>query len=271
MSLPIRLLVSDVDGTLVRSDRSLAASTLAAARRLRAAGIGLALVSARAPAGLDCLIEPLALDTPRAGFNGGVILEADGSVIEELVIDEAAAATAIRMLEQAGLDVWVFARNRWYLRDPEAHYIASEQRSISMGWEVVDDFTPLLRGIHKIMGSSLDHARVAQADVALRQALGADAAVQRSQDYYVDVTHPHADKGRATRRIAGRLGVPMEAVACIGDMPNDLSMFEVAGLSFAMGNAPGSVQRHAGHVVAGHDEDGWAEAADMILRQHVHR
>ena len=262
---PIRLVVTDVDGTLVRSDRTLAPSTIAAAGRLRDAGVHLALVSARAPAGLDVLLGPLGIDTPRAGFNGGVILGPDDAMLEELVIAPDAAATAIRLLDAAGLDVWVFARNQWFLSNPHAHYIASEQRSILMPWQVVDDFAPLLGGIHKIMGSSTDHALVARTDATLRAALDGQAAVQRSQSYYIDVTHPQADKGRALRLIAALLDVPPDAVAAIGDMPNDLSMFRAAGLSFAMGNAPPAVQGQADHVVADHDADGWAQAADRVL------
>ena len=274
--MPARLVVTDVDGTLVGSDRTLAPSTIAAAEQLRAAGVQLALVSARAPAGLDILLGPLRIDTPRAGFNGGVILGPDGAVLEELVLDRETAATAIERLEAAGLDVWVFAANRWFLRNPDAAYIQSEQRSILMQWQQVDDFTALLDGVHKIMGSSADHERVARTDGTLRAALGDRAAVQRSQSYYIDVTHPQADKGRALRLIAARLDIPPEQVVAIGDMPNDLSMFRAAGASIAMGNAMPEVQAQAGHVVGSHDADGWAEAIEWVLRQEppsepVHR
>lgn len=261
------LLVTDVDGTLVRSDRSLAPSTIAAAGRLRAAGVQLALVSARAPAGLDILLGPLGIDTPRAGFNGGVILGPDDAVLEELVLDRDTAATAIARLEAAGLDVWVFADNRWFLTNPDAAYIQSEQRSVLMQWERVDDFTSLLDGIHKIMGSSEDHERVTRTDVTLRAALADRATVQRSQSYYCEVTHTRAEKGRALQLIAARLDIPFEQVVAIGDMPNDLSMFRAAGVSIAMGNAMPQVQAQADHVVASHDADGWAEAIDWLLKR----
>ena len=265
---PVRLVVTDVDGTLVGSDRTLAPSTIEAAERLRSAGIRLALVSARAPAGLDILLGPLRIDTPRAGFNGGVVLGVDGGVLEELVLDRDAAATAIQQLEAAGLDVWVFAANRWFLRNPAARYIGSEQRSILMQWQQVEDFTALLDGVHKIMGSSDDHELVARTDATLRAALGGRAAVQRSQSYYIDVTHPQADKGRALRGIAARLDTPPAQVVAIGDMPNDLSMFRAAGSSVAMGNAMPEVQAQADHVVAGHDDGGWAEAIDWVLQRN---
>ena len=67
--------------------------------------------------------------------------------------------------------------------------------------------------------------------------LGDTAAAHRSQLYYLDVTNPVADKGYAVKAFARHFGVPIEEVAVIGDMANDLPMFDVAGLAIAMGNA----------------------------------
>jgi hypothetical protein len=260
-----QLLVSDVDGTIVRHDRSLASSTVAAAARLRAAGIRLALISSRPPGGLAALREPLGLDTPCAGFNGGLVQDAEGQPIAEHTIPEAACREAVARLEAAGLDVWVFAGGAWLLRNERAAYIGREQLSISMGWQAVPDFSPYLGRAHKVMGSSADVGRCATAAADLRAALGDHAAVLRSQDYYVDVTHPRANKGEAARVIAGLLGIAPAAVAAIGDMPNDLPMFAAVGLAIAMGNASEAVRAAARFTVADNDSDGWAEAAEKLL------
>jgi HAD superfamily hydrolase (TIGR01484 family) len=244
-----QLLVSDVDGTLVRHDRTLAPGTIQAAHRLRKAGVKLALVSSRPPGGLDVLRQPLGIDTPCAGFNGAVVQDATGRVVVERTIPEAACREAVARLEEARLDV----------------YIPREQLSISMGWRVVDDFAPFLGAAHKVMGSSADVACVAAAAKGLRAAIGAQTTVLRSQDYYVDITHRQANKGEAALAIAALLGVPPEAMACIGDMPNDLPMFAVAGLAIAMGNAPPDVKARAGMTVAGNDDEGWAEAVARLL------
>jgi hydroxymethylpyrimidine pyrophosphatase-like HAD family hydrolase len=115
------------------------------------------------------------------------------------------------------------------------------------------------------MGSSADVPRVAAADAALRAALGDQTAVLRSQDYYIDITHPLANKGEAALAIAALLGIAPAEMACIGDMPNDLPMFAVAGLAIAMGNAPPLVKARARMIVAGNDEDGWAQAVARLL------
>jgi Cof subfamily protein (haloacid dehalogenase superfamily) len=259
------LLVSDVDGTIVRHDRSLAPSTVAAAARLREAGIRLALISSRPPGGLAALRAPLGLDTPCAGFNGGLVEGADGRVLAEHTIPEDACREAVARLEAAGLDVWVFAGGAWLLRNEHAAYIEREQLSISMGWRLVPDFGPYLAAAHKVMGSSPDFARCAAAAHELSAALGDRAAVLRSQDYYVDVTHPRANKGEAALVIGRLLGIAAPAIAAIGDMPNDLPMFAAAGLAIAMGNAPDSVKAAARITVADNDSGGWAEAAERLL------
>jgi Cof subfamily protein (haloacid dehalogenase superfamily) len=260
-----QLLITDVDGTLVRHDRTLAPSTITAAHRLRAAGVTLALVSSRPPSGLDVLRRPLGIDTPCAGFNGALVQDAGGGVVVEHTIPPDACRQAIVLLEKAGLDVWVFAGGEWLLKNEAAAYIPREQLSISMGWRVVDDFAPHLGAVHKVMGSSTDVVRVAAAEAALRAALGDAAAVLRSQDYYIDVTHRKANKGEAALAIAALLGIAPAAMACIGDMPNDLPMFAVAGLAIAMGNAPPAVKAAAQMIVAGNDDDGWAQAVERLL------
>lgn len=263
----VSLLVSDVDGTIVRHDRMLAPSTIDAAARLREAGIRLALVSSRPPGGLTALRAPLGLDTPQAGFNGALVEDAQGRILAEHTIPEAACREAVARLEAAGLDVWVFAEGEWLLKNERAAYIPREQLSISMGWRVVSDFTPHLGRVHKVMGSSTDFARCAKAASDLAAALGGQAAVLRSQDYYVDVTHPAANKGEAAQLIARALGLPTEEMAAIGDMPNDLPMFEAAGFAIAMGNASAEVRARAQLTVADNDHDGWAEAAEAVLRR----
>ena len=265
MTMRIQLLVSDVDGTIVRHDRTLAPSTIAAAARLREAGIRLALISSRPPRGLAVLGGPLALDTPCAGFNGALVQDEAGQTIAEHTIPETACREAVARLEADELDVWVFAVGEWLLRNERAAYIAREQLSISMDWRVVSDFGPYLGRVHKVMGSSSDFARCAQAAADLSGALGGEAAVLRSQDYYVDVTHPRANKGEAALVIAQRLGIAPADMAAIGDMPNDLPMFAASSFAIAMGNASAAVKTAAQLVVADNDSDGWAQAAEHLL------
>lgn len=186
-------------------------------------------------------------------------------MVTEHTVEGDVCRAAISRLEQAGLDVWVFAGGEWLLRNEQATYIAREQLSIGMNWREVPDFSPYLARVHKMIGSSSDFIRCAAVAKEMTAAPGDTAAGFRSQDYYVDVTHPRANKGEAALTIAGRLGIEPKDKAAIGDMPNDLPMLRASGFSIATGNSAAEIKAAAQVTVADNDHDGWAEAADRLL------
>ena len=116
-------------------------------------------------------------------------------------------------------------------------------------------------------GSSADAPLLQACEIAMQKALGTQATAVRSQSYYLDVTSPDCDKGTFVKAMASRLGIPKEAVATIGDMRNDLPMFEASGLSIAMGNATDEVKKRATQVTTSNEEEGFAKAIDMILQE----
>ena len=128
------------------------------------------------------------------------------------------------------------------------------------------DFSPYLGSACKIVGASADAAGLEACEKAMQEALGAEATAVRSQTYYLDITPPGFNKGTFVQAMAKRLGISTDAVATIGDMQNDLAMFRVSGTSIAMGNATDSVKDQATHVTATNEQDGFAEAMEMILK-----
>ena len=75
---------------------------------------------------MSMLIEPLQLTTPIAGFNGGVYVRPDMSVIEQQTIPDDLTPTVIDLLGTHGLDVWVYRGADWFIRDPKAPHVARE-------------------------------------------------------------------------------------------------------------------------------------------------
>ena len=94
--------------------------------------------------------------------------------------------------------------------------------------------------------------------------LHGSATAHRSQKYYLDLTHPDANKGTALHAIAKFYGYDPAEVACIGDMTNDVPMFRVAGLSIAMGNAPAR-RRGGGHGAYRIERNRWLGAGDRPI------
>lgn len=260
----ISLVVSDVDGTLVKHDKSLAPSTIAAAARLRGAGIRLAIVSSRPPRGMAPLAKALDLDL-FGGFNGSTIVDGAMRPVEQHFVPEEAVRTAIAAMQAFGAEIWVFDGEDWLVTDPAGAYVAHERRTVQFDPTVVPDFNRPLQKVGKVVGASDDFDGLARLETDLSRRLGKMASARRSQRYYLDVTNPTADKGHAVRAFAAHWSIPLEEVAVLGDMANDIPMFEVAGFSIAMGNAPPEVQARANATTAGNDEDGWAKAIDAFV------
>ncbi|MGE6761069.1 Cof-type HAD-IIB family hydrolase [Corallococcus interemptor] len=264
--MAIKLLIADVDGTLVTKDKVLTSRTREAVARLRDSGILFTLTSGRPPRGMAGLVAPLGLTAPVAAFNGGIYVKPDlTTVLAQRPLPPGIASDAVDFMLQAGLDVWVYQGAGWFLRDPDAFRVARERSTIGFDPAVVADLHGVLDAAIKIVGVSEDTERVARCEAELAVRLGADASAARSTAYYLDVTHPEANKGMVVREASRLLSLPLEEIAVIGDMANDLPMLNTAGLGIAMGNASAEVQRSARHVTRTNEEDGFAHAVDVFL------
>lgn len=262
----ISLVVSDVDGTLVTTQKTLTPAAIAAAARLHKAGIAFSICSSRPPFGQRMLIEPLQLALPFGGYNGGSIVNPDLSPVEQKLLSADAAVDTIAMLEEHGIaSIWVFSGGEWLIRDRTGDYVDLEIHTIQTPPTVVASFDGKLEAVSKIVGASRDHDRVAAAVAAGQTALRDRGTVLRSQAYYCDVTPPGIDKGRLVDLLALRLAVPRGEIAVLGDMGNDTEMFRRAGFSIAMGNATPEVKALAQAVTLSNDEDGFAAAIDRYI------
>ena len=263
------LVVSDVDGTLLTKDKTLTEAAIGAVQRLHAAGIGFTITSSRPTIGMRFLTEPLAITLPLGAFNGSSIVDPQLKPIEQHLIPAPAAELSIGVLNEFGVDIWLFTNDKWLTRNGAGEYVPNEKRAIRADPTVVTDFGPYLAAACKIVGSSSDPALLQRCEAAMQRALGAQATAVRSQSYYLDVTPPGCDKGTFVEAMARRLDISTGAVATIGDMQNDLAMFRKSGISIAMGNATDDVKQQATRVTASNEDEGFAKAIDTILRENA--
>jgi hypothetical protein len=265
----IRLVLSDVDGTLVTGEKALTARAVAAVQRLHDAGIAFAVTSGRPPRGMSMLIDPLNLRTPIAGFNGGTFARPDLSVIEAHAVPADVAADTLAILARYKLDAWLYTPGQWLVRDLNGAHVAREEWTVKFPPQQVSDFTDAhLRNVVKLVGVSDDFDAVAAAEQTAQRELSGRASATRSQPYYLDVTNPAANKGGVADRLAAMLDIEESQIVTIGDGPNDILMFKRSGLSIAMGNAADNVKQNATYVTASNEDDGFAAAIDrFVLRE----
>jgi len=283
-SKKISILLADVDGTLVDSQKRITARAKAAIEKLTEAGIKFAVTSGRPPRGMKMIVEAVKLSAPLAAFNGGMLVEPDTmKVLVQQTLDAAIAQDVIERVGEFGLVVWVYAGVDWYIQDLNSPHREKEERTVQFPPKVVKNFDEALRqGVAKVVGVDDDYDLVAKAEKGIADEFehGVHArctttsrdcepsvSAARSQPYYLDITHPKANKGSVVEMLADLLKIPPAEFATIGDMPNDVLMFKKSGYSIAMGQASEEVQKSATYVTAGMDDEGFAKAVeDFILK-----
>ena len=261
------LVVLDVDGTVLTSAHGVTAATAAQVRRVRAAGVEVLLASSRGPRAMLPVLTALGL-TDGAEFVGtqGALTGAYDAagvlqVSERRPAPVDAARAVVAAATAAGLAVGWYAGDRWLVSHVDAT-IAREARVVADAPEVAD-LAAQTAGPDKLMVIAPTPAEV---DVLRRlaAALPAELTAQISNPTYLEITHRGVDKASAVARWCARRGIPPSAAVAIGDGPNDLGLFALAGTSVAPANARPEVAAAATWSTRSNDDDGVAWALAVL-------
>jgi Cof subfamily protein (haloacid dehalogenase superfamily) len=263
---PVRLVIADVDGTLVTQEKVLTARAVEVVAKLREAKIKFVVTSGRPPRGMAMLIEPLKIEEPLAAFNGGVLTEPDlTTVVGQNFLAPTVVAQVVKLILDHKLDAWVYTDKEWFVRDVNAPHVAREQWTVKFPPAISTNIEGIIERVVKVVGVSDDLDAVQRCEKDTQEACGSNASAARSQPYYLDVTNPKANKGEVVRIFSDLLKIPVEAIATIGDMPNDVLMFKKSGISIAMGNASQDVQKSATYVTTSNEQEGFANAMEKFV------
>ena len=261
----ISLVLADVDGTLVTEEKVLTERALKAVSALQSAGIGFAITSGRPPRGMAMLFDALDIKTPIAGFNGGLFVERDLTILEQKTVPADVARQAIELMRERRLDTWVYSGNDWLITKIDAPHVAREAWTVKFEPKVVTDVREHLQQVAKIVGVSDDLDKVRRCEAEAQAAFGQRATATRSQPYYLDVTNKNANKGAVVEYLSQHVGVPEQEIATIGDQQNDVLMFKRSGFSIAMGNASDEVKAQAAAVTDSYNNEGFAKAMESFI------
>jgi Cof subfamily protein (haloacid dehalogenase superfamily) len=276
----IKLLLADVDGTLVTHEKILTERARAAVTQLRAAAIEFAITSGRPPRGMHMLMAPLALTTPIAAFNGGMFVRPDLSVLEQRVLQADVIEPAMEIMKAHGLDTWIYRGTDWFVRERHGAHVDREEWTVKFPPVIVLSFNGLTSDVAKLVGVSDDLEAVRMCESAVRERFAEAVhtkqsnpqretaslvSAARSQPYYLDVTHPDANKGFVVLRLSKMLDIPTDQIATIGDMPNDIAMFEKSDISIAMGQSSDEVKKAATYTTTSSEQEGFANAVERYV------
>jgi Cof subfamily protein (haloacid dehalogenase superfamily) len=263
----IRLVVSDVDGTLVTKSKQVTPAALDAIRLLRERGIRFTVISSRPPQAIRVVGNVIGLTDAVPAFNGGLLVDPDlQTVLREKFLEQIVAVRVLERLQQSNVDIWVYTDTDWYVPSATAPYVEHEIHSVKYEPTVQTDFTCIRTDrIAKIVGVSENFDALAVTEKNLQEEFRGAVSASRSQKYYLDITHPSANKGEGVLLLSELLDIPTSQIATIGDMENDVYMFKKSGMSIAMGNATPAVQQQANYVTATNEEEGFAKAMEKYI------
>lgn len=257
----IALVVADMDGTLLTSDKQLTPKTALAVRHLRREGIHFAVATNRPPFGMRPFLEALRLSTPLICCGGAVLARPETlEVMEQRCLPEGLVLRLLEVAEQFELDPRLFRYDSWFVPNLRDYGVGREIRGLGEPPIVVPD----VRNVAGQLISKLTLAgpmdAIVEAQAFLHQTFGDRLRVVRSESGTLDLLHPSADKGVEVARLARSLNLSLSRVAVIGDAEGDLTMLRIAGLAIAMANAPVEVRREAHRTAPSNAADGVAAA-----------
>lgn len=268
MSDQIRLIVVDIDGTLLNSRHELSARTEAALRAAMARGVQVMLATGKTRASALDIIAQLGLATPGIFTQGLTVYNGDGTLRSQTTLDPAIARRVITFAEDRGFDVVAYAGTQLLVRartDGDAMLARYGEPAV----QVVGPLQNILDSlpVNKVVLMNLSDVRRVR---ALRWQLtmqldGTARMVQANVPQMVEVLPPGVSKGTALKALLRDLNLEPRHVLALGDGENDIEMVRLAGVGVAMGNAEAHLKAAADHVVATNDNDGVAEAVERFV------
>lgn len=262
----IKLIVVDLDGTLLKTDHTLSERNQKALQDAIAAGVPVVLATGKTRTSAESLIAALNLNTPGVFVQGLVIYNADGTLRYQQTLEPATARRIITFAEERGFITLIYSGNRLLIKEPAPQMDEITQYGEPQP-EVVGPLVNLLNTttVHKICFAG-EPRRIKALRWQLEQQVGGQVAFTMSHvANLLEVLPPGASKGKGVRLVAQEMGILPEHVMAIGDGENDLEMIKFAGLGIAVGNASPLLKAAAKATVASNDEDGVAEAVERYV------
>jgi Cof subfamily protein (haloacid dehalogenase superfamily) len=270
-----KLLVIDVDGTLLNSKKEIGKRTLYTLRNVQQTGVRIVIASGRPTYGLLPLAKQLELDNYGGfilSYNGCQIIEAKtGAIVYEKRINPELIPYIEKKSRKNNFAIFTYKEDTIITDTPDNEHILSEARINRMKivhepeFSTAIDFSPC-----KCMLVSDNEEALTGLEKHWEKRLAGSLDVFRSEPYFLEVVPPQVDKAYTLSVLLRQLNIDKEEVVAIGDSVCDVTMIQMAGLGVAMGNAQESVRRCADVTTETNDNEGVALAAEKLILNEIH-
>ena len=270
-----KLLVLDVDGTLLNNEKEISKRTLASLLKVQQMGIRIALASGRPTYGLMPLAKILELGNYGGfivSYNGCQIINAqNGEILFERRINPEMLPNLEKKAHKNGFAIFTYHDDTLLTDSPNNEHIRTEAKLNNLkiikeeDFSIAIDFAPC-----KCMLVSDDEEALTGLEEHWKRRLNGTLDVFRSEPYFLEVVPCGIDKANTLGALLSHLNITREEVIAIGDGVCDVNMLQIAGLGIAMGHSQDSVKVCADYVTASNEEDGVAQAVEKMILAEVH-
>ena len=258
----IKLIVCDLDGTLVGGSLVLSPRTRDVVHRAQDRGITVTVATGRGYPSAVGFARQLGIDVPLICYQGAQIRAADGTLLYEASLPRRFLPEVLAFCHERGCELAVYAGDEVY-QTAQSYEADFYDRWFSLPHHRVDDLLAALPGDPvKCIAICPDEATADRVEREMSDLAADRFQVMRSHAWFVEGLGAGVSKGDAASRLAARLGIARESVMAVGDSGNDAAMVEWAGLGVAMGNASPTVKAVAAVVAPPQEEDGAAWAIE---------
>jgi len=266
---PYKLLVVDIDGTLVGKDGTIPAEERDVLAKVSDLGIQVSLSTGRAAQACLPIIDQLSLDGYHIFFDGALVSNLGEEVYVE-PLDSGVVREAVEFVQRNDIYLELYSATHYFVeRETWATEIHRQYFKLE---PTVVDFADLWSGERIIKGgliTSSPEEAVKARSFCLQFDQSLHFSVARSPAFpgveFINVVAPGVSKGKALEALASHLGISMAEVMAVGDGINDIPLLSLAGLTVAMDNAPAEVKAVAHHITLDVDHSGLAAAINRFL------
>ncbi len=272
MTLPYKMIVLDLDDTLLNDEHTLSKRNKEALMAAQELGVKVVLASGRPTFGMVSIAKDLQLDQYGSyilSFNGSKIINAKTN--EEMFNSSISSEMAHRLYDlsrREGVAILSYKDESIVIEEPN-EYADIEATITGLPMQIVDQFkVTITEPVVKAM--MLAHPDVlVDVEKTLIKEVGEEVSVFRSKPFFLEFTALNVTKGTSLHQLTQKLGIKAEEVIAIGDSYNDITMIEFAGLGVAMGNAPDAIKDIANHVTDTNNNDGVAQVVEEFILSKV--
>jgi len=264
-----RLLVCDLDGTLLDNPPDLDPALVDGLRRAMERGLAFTIATGRMPLGTARYRDELGVTAPVVFYNGALVRDHEaGRDLMTLTLPRGILWQAHDVFAHAPVDPLFYRDDQLYCL-AESFPVRTYSQDQRVPLEVVDAPSEFLRMGGFVKTLLIGHpASLPAVRAELGAVVGDAARLVMTRTDYLEIIPTAASKGAALTFLAGHLGIPLAETIAVGDQENDLEMIRAAGLGIAMPGAPETVRAAAGRVAPPDEEGGLLELFTELLPEY---